>query len=80
MRLVAPQPPSTAVHLAGPETGKTQVLSTTETAASLKKHEVVIVANTHQAANNALLKIRQLDKNIPLSKIGELLKAEKLDD
>lgn len=63
-----------------PGTGKTQVLAATAIATSLKNREVVIVANTHQAVNNALLKIRQLDKNIPLFKIGELLKAEELGD
>ena len=63
-----------------PGTGKTQVLAATAIAASLKNREVVIVANTHQAVNNALLKIRQLDKNVPLFKIGELLKAEELGD
>lgn len=63
-----------------PGTGKTLVLASTAIAASLKNREVVIIANTHQAVNNALLKIRQLNKNIPLFKIGELLKAEELSD
>lgn len=63
-----------------PGTGKTQVLAATAIAASLTNREVVIIANTHQAVNNALLKIRQLDKDIPLFKIGELLKAEDLGD
>lgn len=63
-----------------PGTGKTQVLAATAIVASLKNREVVIIANTHQAVNNALLKIRQLDKEIPLFKIGELLKAEELGD
>ena len=63
-----------------PGTGKTQVLAATAIAASLKNREVVIVANTHQAVNNALVKIHQLAGNIPLFKIGELLKAEELGD
>ncbi len=63
-----------------PGTGKTLVLATTAIAVSLKNREVVIIANTHQAVNNALLKIRQLKKDIPLFKIGELLKAEELGD
>lgn len=63
-----------------PGTGKTQVLAATAIAASLKNREVVIIANTHQAVNNALLKIRQLNRNIPLIKIGELLKAEELGE
>lgn len=63
-----------------PGTGKTQVLAATAIASSLKNREVVIIANTHQAVNNALLKIHQLDKDIPLFKIGELLKAEDLGE
>ncbi len=63
-----------------PGTGKTVVLASTAIAASLKNREVVIIANTHQAVNNALLKIHQLNKEIPLFKIGELLKAEELGD
>lgn len=67
--------------LQGPAgTGKTMVLASTAIANSMKDREVVIIANTHQAVNNALLKIRQLNKNIPLFKIGELLKAEELGD
>lgn len=63
-----------------PGTGKTFVLSATAIASSLDNREVVIIANTHQAVNNALLKIRQLNENIPLFKIGELLKAEELGE
>lgn len=63
-----------------PGTGKTRVLAATAIAASLKKREVVIIANTHQAVNNALLKIRKTNKKVPLFKIGELLKAEDLGD
>lgn len=62
-----------------PGTGKTLVLAATSIAASLKNREVVIIANTHQAVNNALMKIRQLSKDIPLFKIGEQLKADGLD-
>lgn len=61
-----------------PGTGKTLVLATTAIASSLCNREVVIIANNHQAVNNALLKIRQLNKNISLFKVGELLKAEDL--
>jgi superfamily I DNA and/or RNA helicase len=63
-----------------PGTGKTRVLAATAIAASLKNREVVIIANTHQAVNNALLKIRKTNKKVPLFKIGELLKAEDLGD
>lgn len=61
-----------------PGTGKTLVLASAAIATSLKKREVVIIANTHQAVNNALAKIRRLNKSIPLIKIGELLKADEL--
>lgn len=63
-----------------PGTGKTLVLAATAMAASLKNREVVIIANTHQAVNNALMKIHQLDSSVPLFKIGKLLKNEGLDD
>ena len=56
------------------------MLASTAIAASLENREVVIIANTHQAVNNALLKIRKQNKQIPLFKIGELLKAEELGD
>ena len=63
-----------------PGTGKTLVLAGAAIATSLKSREVVIIANTHQAVNNALNKISVLNKNIPLIKIGELLKTEGLDE
>ncbi len=63
-----------------PGTGKTLVLAGAAIATSLKNREVVIIANTHQAVNNALNKISSLDKNIPLIKIGELLKADGLNE
>lgn len=61
-----------------PGTGKTLVLASTAIASSLNNREVVVIANTHQAVNNALLKIKQLNKKIPVFKVGELLKAEEL--
>lgn len=63
-----------------PGTGKTVVLAATAIAASFENREVVIIANTHHAVNNALMKIRSLNSKIPLFKIGDLLKAEELDD
>lgn len=62
-----------------PGTGKTVVLAATAIVNSLENREVVVIANTHQAVNNALMKVRQLNKNIPLFKIGDLLKADGLD-
>lgn len=63
-----------------PGTGKTLVLAATAISTSLENREVVIVANTHHAVNNGLTKIRRLNDKIPLFKIGDLLKAEELDD
>jgi len=63
-----------------PGTGKTLVLAAAAISTSLENREVVIIANTHHAVNNGLMKIRQLNKNIPLFKIGDLLKAEELDN
>lgn len=72
--------PSVHVLQGPPGTGKTKVLAATAIAASLSKREVVIIANTHHAVNNALQKIYEMDSSIPLFKIGELLKAEELTD
>lgn len=63
-----------------PGTGKTAVLAATAIATSRLNREVVIIANTHHAVNNALQKIRSIDKNATLIKIGAELKAEELDD
>ena len=63
-----------------PGTGKTAVLSATAIATARKNREVVIIANTHHAVNNALQKIRSLDKEAILIKVGAELKSEELDD
>ena len=63
-----------------PGTGKTAVLAATAIATAHMNREVVIIANTHHAVNNALLKIRALDKKATLIKIGAELKSEELDD
>lgn len=63
-----------------PGTGKTAVLAAIAIATALMNREVVIIANTHHAVNNALQKIRSLDKNASLIKVGAALKAEDLDD
>lgn len=63
-----------------PGTGKTLVLAATAIATARMNREVVIIANTHHAVNNALMKIRSLDKNATLIKVGPVLKAEELDD
>ena len=63
-----------------PGTGKTAVLSATAIATAHLNREVVIIANTHHAVNNALQKIRSYDKNATLIKVGAELKSEELDD
>ena len=63
-----------------PGTGKTAVLAATAIATARLNREVVIIANTHHAVNNALQKIRSLDKKATLIKVGAELKSEELDD
>lgn len=62
-----------------PGTGKTLVLAATAIATARKNREVVVIANTHHAVNNALQKIRSLDKDVTIIKVGSSLKAEELD-
>ena len=63
-----------------PGTGKTAVLAATAIATAHMNREVVIIANTHHAVNNALQKIRYFDKKATLIKVGAKLKSEELDD
>lgn len=63
-----------------PGTGKTAVLAATAIATAHTNREVVIIANTHHAVNNAIQKIRSLDKKATLIKVGATLKSEELDD
>lgn len=63
-----------------PGTGKTAVLAATAIATAHMNREVVIIANTHHAVNNALQKIRSLDNKATLIKVGATLKSEELDD
>lgn len=72
--------PSVHVLQGPPGTGKTAVLAATAIATARMNREVVIIANTHHAVNNALQKIRSLDNNATLIKVGAILKSEELDD
>lgn len=72
--------PSVHVLQGPPGTGKTAVLAATAIATARMNREVVIIANTHHAVNNALQKIRFLDNRATLIKVGALLKSEELDD
>lgn len=72
--------PSVHVLQGPPGTGKTAVLAATAIATARMNREVVIIANTHHAVNNALQKIRALDNKATLIKVGAILKSEELDD
>lgn len=61
-----------------PGTGKTDVLGMIVRAMILCRKNVVVLAKTHHAVNNALKKVRQLCSNAPISKIGSKLKSEDL--
>lgn len=63
-----------------PGTGKTAVLAATAIATAHMNREVVIIANTHHAVNNALQKIRSFDKKATVIKVGATLKSEELDE
>ena len=63
-----------------PGTGKTLVLAATAIATAHMNREVVVIANTHHAVNNALKKIKSIDKKSTVIKVGSLLKTEELDD
>lgn len=72
--------PSVHVLQGPPGTGKTAVLAATAIATAHMNREVVVIANTHHAVNNALQKIRSFDKKATIIKVGAALKSEELDD
>ena len=63
-----------------PGTGKTDVLSTLAETFSMQNKDVLIISNTHQAVNNALNKIISKNCLLPVTKIGEELKAMEIDE
>lgn len=63
-----------------PGTGKTAVLATIAHTFASENKEVLVIANTHQAVNNALNKIAKIEDGLNIVKIGELVRAEGLDD
>lgn len=63
-----------------PGTGKTAVLATIAASFAAKGRDVLVLANPHQAVNNALNRIADDCKDDAVVKIGELLKAEGLSD
>ena len=63
-----------------PGTGKTAVLATIAHTFSTQRKEVLVIANTHQAVNNALNKIMGKEEGLRVVKIGEPIKSEGLMD
>ena len=63
-----------------PGTGKTAVLATIAHTFCTQRKEVLVIANTHQAVNNALNKIMGKAEGLNVVKIGEPIKAEGLVD
>lgn len=62
-----------------PGSGKTHLLSVIAQAYSRESKEVLVVSLTHQAVNNALNKIREIDPSLPIYKIGDEFRAEGLN-
>lgn len=63
-----------------PGTGKTAVLSVVANTFACAGKEVLVIANTHQAVNNALNKIASANAGLSIIKIGESIKSEGLSD
>lgn len=63
-----------------PGTGKTAVLATIAHTFCTQRKEVLVIANTHQAVNNALNKIMGKEVGLRVVKIGEPIKSEGLVD
>lgn len=62
-----------------PGSGKTHLLSIVAKSFARRAKDVVVIALTHQAVNNALNKISAIDANIPIVKIGKVFKNYDLD-
>lgn len=72
--------PSVAYVQGTPGSGKTHLLSVVARGYARRSKDVVVLALTHQAVNNALNKVRKADKDIPVVKVGRLFKNHDLDD
>lgn len=59
-----------------PGSGKTQLLSIIAQAYSNESKEVLVISLTHQAVNNALNKIHEMDGKLPVFKIGDAYRSE----
>ena len=62
-----------------PGTGKTDVLGVLARTFAKRRKNVVVIAKTHHAVNNALNKIRKMCAKAPISKIGSKLKSDNVD-
>ncbi len=72
--------PSLAFVQGTPGSGKTHLLAVIAKAYACRRKDVVVMALTHQAVNNALNKIRNITKDIPVVKIGKVFKNLDLAD
>jgi adenylylsulfate kinase-like enzyme len=71
--------PSMAYVQGTPGSGKTHLLSVVAKSFARRAKDVVVIALTHQAVNNALNKICSVDAKIPIVKIGKVFKNYDLD-
>ena len=72
--------PSLRLIQGPPGTGKTHVLACIANIMSTVGMEVAIVAKTHQAVNNALNAIKKRNPFLNVSKIGQSIRSEGLND
>ena len=72
--------PSLAFVQGTPGSGKTHLLAVVARAYARRAKDVVVLALTHHAVNNALNKVRSVDKDIPVVKIGKQFKNLDLDE
>ena len=72
--------PSLAYVQGIPGSGKTHLLSVIAKGYARRAKDVVVIALTHQAVNNALNKVRKIDADIPVVKVGKLFKNLDLDE
>ena len=71
--------PSIAFVQGTPGSGKTHLLSVIARGYARRSKDVVIIALTHQAVNNALNKVCELDPCLPVAKIGKTFKNHDLN-
>ena len=72
--------PSLAFVQGIPGSGKTHLLAVVARGYARRSKDVAVIALTHQAVNNALNKIRKVDSDIPVVKVGKLFKNLDLDE